>query len=137
MAFTGNYTCNTFKTGLLNGDFDFAVDTFKMALYTNNATLNEDTTTYTADGEVVAPGYVAGGKTLVTSVGSQGGVSYISFANAVWNAALTARGALVYKVGAGSPAVFVLDFGADRTSTGVFTVQFPPATSTTAILRIL
>lgn len=134
MAFTGNYVCNTFKTGLLNGDFDFAVDTFKIALYTNAATLNEDTTAYTADGEVVAPGYVAGGEVLVTSVGSQGGVSYISFANASWNAALTARGALVYKDG--GAAVFVLDFGADRTSTGVFTVQFPPATSSSAILRI-
>jgi hypothetical protein len=135
MAFTGNYTCDTFKTGLLNGDFDFAVDTFKIALYTNAAALNQNTEQYTTDGEVVAPGYVAGGEVLVPSVGSQGGISYVSFSNASWNAALTARGALVYKEG--GSAVFVLDFGADRTSTGVFTVQFPPATSSSAILRIL
>jgi hypothetical protein len=56
MAFTGNFTTDTFKQGLLNGDFDFAVDTIKIALYTNSATLNEDTTAYTTTGEVVATG---------------------------------------------------------------------------------
>jgi hypothetical protein len=62
MAFTGNFTTDTFKQGLLNGDFDFAVDTIKIALYTNSATLDEDTTAYTTTGEVVATGYTAGGK---------------------------------------------------------------------------
>jgi hypothetical protein len=135
MAFTGNYTCNTFKSGLFNGDFDFAVDTFRIALYTNNATLTEETAVYTTAGEVVAPGYTAGGEVLVPTVGSQAGVSYVSFAHASWNAALTARGALVYKDG--GAAVCVLDFGADRTSVMEFTVQFPLATSTTALLRII
>lgn len=136
MPFTGNFTCNVFKTGLLNGDFDFSADTFRIAIYTNNVTLNQNTLAYTTEGEVVAPGYVAGGELLVPSVGALDGVSYVSFANVSWNAAFTARGALVYKVGAGDPAVFVLDFGADRTSTATFTVQFPPATNTSAILRI-
>ena len=81
MAFTGNYTTNTFKTGLLNGDFDFAVDTIKIALYTNSDTLNADTTAYTTTGEVVASGYTAGGNTLTPTVSSSGGTSFVTFAN--------------------------------------------------------
>jgi hypothetical protein len=61
---------------------------------------------------------------------------YLSFANVTWTSALTARGALIYKVGGGNPTVCVLDFGADKTSTTTFTVQFPAATDTTAIIRI-
>jgi hypothetical protein len=139
MPFTGNFTCNVFKTGLLRGEFDFSPtspDVYKIALYTNDATLNQDTLAYTTVGEVVAPGYTAGGEILTPTVGALDNTSYISFADVTWNAAFTARGALVYKVGAGDPAVFVLDFGADRTSTLTFTVQFPPATNTSAILRI-
>jgi hypothetical protein len=138
MAFTGNFTCNVFKAALLGGEVDFAPgtsDVFRIALYTNAATLNQDTAVYTIEGEVVASGYTAGGEVLIPTVGTLGGVSYVSFANTSWNAALTARGALVYKVG--GPAVCVLDFGADRTSVMEFTVQFPPATATSALLRIL
>jgi hypothetical protein len=135
MAFTGNYTTNTFKTGLLNGDFDFAVDTIKIALYTNSATLNADTTAYTTSGEVVASGYTAGGNTLTPTVSSSGGTSFVTFANTTWTSALTARGALIYKAGANG-AVCVLDFGSDKTSITSFQVQFPPATSTSAIIRL-
>ena len=138
MAFTGNFTCNVFKAALLGGEVDFAPgtsDVFRIALYTNAATLNQDTTVYTTEGEVVASGYTAGGNVLTPIVGVAGGVSYVSFANTSWNAALTARGALVYKVG--GPAVCVLDFGADRTSVMEFTVQFPPAAADSALLRIL
>jgi hypothetical protein len=134
MAFTGNYTTNTFKTGLLNGDFDFAVDTIKIALYTNSATLNADTTAYTTTGEVVASGYTAGGNTLTPTVSSSGGTSFVTFANTTWTSALTARGALIYKDGGG--AICVLDFGSDKTSVITFEVQFPPATNTSAIIRL-
>ena len=67
MAFSGNFTCNVFKTGLMNGDFDFSADTFYLALYTNTATLDANTTAYTATGEVVATGYTAGGEVLTIS----------------------------------------------------------------------
>jgi hypothetical protein len=134
MAFTGNYTTNTFKTGLLNGDFDFAVDTIKIALYTNSATLNADTTAYTATGEVVASGYTAGGNTLTPTVSSSSGTSFVTFANTSWSGAFTARGALIYKNGGG--AICVLDFGSDKTSVTTFEVQFPAATNTSAIIRL-
>jgi hypothetical protein len=134
MAFTGNFTTNTFKTGLLNGDFDFAVDTIKIALYTNSATLNADTTAYTATGEVVASGYTAGGNTLTPTVSSSSGTSFVTFANTTWTSALTARGALIYKNGGG--AICVLDFGSDKTSVTTFEVQFPAATNTSAIIRL-
>jgi hypothetical protein len=134
MSFTGNFTCNTFKTALLNGDVDFSADTFKIALYTNSASLDQNTTAYTADGEVVASGYTAGGEVLTPSVASSEGVSFVSFANVSWSAAITARGALIYKDG--GTAVCILDFGSDKTSTTTFTVEFPVATSTTAILRL-
>jgi hypothetical protein len=134
MAFTGNFTTNTFKTGLLNGDFDFAVDTIKIALYTNSATLNADTTAYTTSGEVVASGYTAGGNTLTPTVSSSGGTSFVTFANTTWTSALTARGALIYKNGGG--AICVLDFGSDKTSVTTFEVQCPAATNTSAIIRL-
>lgn len=136
MSFTGNFTCNSFKLALINGDMDFAVDTFKIALYTNNATLNEQTAAYTTDGEVVAAGYTAGGQVITASLGELNGVAYVSFGNVSWSGAITARGALIYKVGGVNPAVCVLDFGADRTSSTVFTVEFPPATSDSALIRI-
>lgn len=135
MSFTGNFTCNVFKTGLLNGDFDFSAGTFYIALYTNNATLNELTTAYTTAGEASGGNYVAGGQVLTPTVAALDGTSYVSFANVSWTGAITARGALIYKPGANG-AVCVLDFGADRTSTTTFTVEFPPATNSTAILRL-
>ena len=141
MAFTGNYTCNVFLSGLMNGDYDFSVDTFKIALYTNAASLSNTTDVYTTDGEVVATGYTAGGETLAVSQvpivnGTTPPTAYISFSNVTWTAAFTARGALIYKSGSGNPTVCVLDFGNDKTSTTTFTVQFPAATNTSAIIRI-
>jgi len=137
MAFTGNYTCNSFKTELLNGDVDFSADTFKIALYTNDASLTASTTTYTSTGEVSASGYTAGGETLTATVGATSGTSFVNFNNVSWSAAFTARGALIYKYnGTTNPAVCVLDFGADRTSTTTFTVQFPAASSTSALIRL-
>ena len=134
MAFTGNYTCNSFKSGLIDGDFDFDTDTIKMALYTNNATLNADTAAYTATGEVSASGYTAGGVTLTVEKGLSNNTAYISFENATISASLTARGALIYK--SGGAAICVLDFGSDKTSTTTFQVEFPPNTSTTSLIRL-
>lgn len=147
MAFTGNALCNVFKTGLPSGTYNFntgTTDVYKIALYTNAATLDADTAGYTTTGEVTDAGYTAGGATLTinqvptidTQTGS-GAVAYWSFANASWAGTITARGALIYKAdGATNPAVFVLDFGSDKTSTTSFVVQFPAATSTSAILRL-
>ena len=134
MAFTGNYTCNSFKSGLIDGDFDFDTDTIKMALYTNNATLNADTAAYTATGEVSASGYTAGGVTITVEKGISNNTAYISFEDATISAAFTARGALIYKDG--GAAICVLDFGSDKTSTATFTVTFPTASSTDALIRL-
>jgi hypothetical protein len=136
LAFTGNYTCNSFKSGLINGDFDFDTDTIKMALYTNDATLDEDTAAYTTTGEVSASGYTAGGVTLTVEKGIANNTAYISFEDATVSASLTARGALIYKSGSGDPAICVLDFGSDKTSTNTFTVTFPTASSADALIRI-
>jgi len=140
MAFTGNWACNTFKTGMMNGTFNFTSGTFYMALYTNAATLDATTTAYTSTGEVVASGYTAGGLALtiaqIPTVGNSGTTAYISFDNAVWTASLTARGALIYQTTTGNPAVCVLDFGSDKTSSATFTVQFPDPSNTSAIIRI-
>jgi hypothetical protein len=140
MAFTGNWACNVFKTGLMNGTFNFTSGSFKIALYTNAATLDAPTTAYTVTGEVVVSGYTAGGLALTIAqtptVGSSGTTAYISFNNAVWTSSLTARGALIYQSGSGNPAVCVLDFGADKTSGSTFTIQFPNPSNTSAIIRI-
>jgi hypothetical protein len=144
MAFTGNYATNTYKNGLNTGTFNLNTGTtqvFKIALYTNSATLDYQTTAYTSTGEVSATGYTAGGETLtisqVPTTGSSGTVSYYSFSNVTWTGSFTARGALIYKYdGSANPAMIVLDFGSDKTSTSTFTVTFPAATNTAAIVRI-
>ena len=142
MAFTGNYTCNYFKQQLFEGDFDFSAtttQTFKIALYTNDATLDQTTTTYTGTtGEVVATGYTAGGEAITPSlaIDSSTGIAYIDFSDASWSGAFTARGALIYRVTTGNPAICVLDFGSDKTSTSTFVVEFPPNTSTGALIRL-
>lgn len=141
MAFTGNFTCNVFKTGLMNGSFNFTSGTFYIALYTNAATLDATTTAYTTTGEATGGNYSAGGQVLTVSqvptIGNQTGIatSYISFDNASWTGSITARGALIYKAG-DNGAICVLDFGNDKTSTSTFTVQFPAVTNTSAIIRI-
>jgi hypothetical protein len=143
MAFTGNFMPTSFKIQLLNGLQNFSANTFKIALYTSSATLDANTTAYTTSDEVATGGnYVAGGNTLsVTTTPTNGGsgtTAYIDFADTTWSAAtITARGALIYNNSQSNSAVAVLDFGSDKTSTdGDFTVQFPAATNTTAIIRI-
>ena len=138
MAFTGNYTCDVFKTGLLTGSFNFSSGSFYMALYTNNATLNASTTAYTPVGEASGGSYSPTGQLLSgAAVAISDNIAYLTFNNPSWTGAITARGALIYKAG-DNGAVCVLDFGNDKTSTsaGTFVVQFPTATSTSAIIRL-
>jgi hypothetical protein len=140
MAFTGNFSCNTLRTGLINGTLNFATDTFRLALYTNAATLNQLTTAYTSDGEASGGDYVAGGlvvtATVSTALDSNGSIIYVSFSSPAWTGAITARGALIYKAGA-TGAVCVLDFGNDKISTSTFTVTMPADTSTAALIRLV
>ena len=129
---------DAFATGLMNGVYNFTTDSFKIALYTGSASLGPDTAIYTSANEVIATGYSAGGIALPVSVVpiSANNTAYISFTNVTWNAALTANGALIYKSGGTNPTVCVLDFGASKTSTATFTIQFPTANSSDAIIRI-
>jgi hypothetical protein len=135
--------CTSFKQALLDGEMDFSSDTaqtFKIALYTSSATLSAATTAYSATNEASGTGYTAGGNTLTISANptTSGTTAFLDFADTTWAAAtITARGALIYKSGGGNPAVAVLDFGSDKTSTaGDFTIQFPTADASNAILRI-
>lgn len=140
MAFTGNYSCNTLRSGLADGTINLTTDTFYLALYTNAASLNQTTSEYTSVGESSGGDYVAGGQevtaTVSSSTSSSGSTVYVSFTNASWTGTITARGALIYKAGANG-AVCVLDFGNDKTSTGTFTVQMPSNTSTSALIRLV
>jgi len=140
MAFTGNYSCNTLRSGLINGTLNFSTDTFRLALYTNSASLNQLTTAYTVDGETSGGNYVAGGQIVTASVstalGTSGSTIFINFSSPSWTGAITARGALIYKAGANG-AVCVLDFGNNVTSTGTFAVTMPANTSTSALIRLV
>lgn len=149
MAFSGNYMCTSFKKELLYGvhDFDLANgDTFKIALYDNNASFTAATTAYTATDEVSGTGYSAGGGAL-TNVDptSSGTTALTDFQDETFSTAtITARGALIYNttpnttsISVTNPSVVVLDFGSDKTSTaGDFTIVFPTADASNAIIRI-
>jgi len=149
MAFSGNFMCTSFKKELLYGvhDFDLANgDTFKIALYDNNASFTAATTAYTATNEVSGTGYSAGGGAL-TNVDptSSGTTALTDFQDETFStASITARGALIYNttpnttsISVTNPTVVVLDFGADKTSTaGDFTIVFPTADASNAIIRI-
>ena len=148
MAFTGNFMCTSFKKELLEGGHNFLAsggDTFKLALYDNNASFTAATTDYTATDEVSASGsYSAGGGTLTNvNPSSSGTTAFTDFDDITFTSAtITARGALIYNTteGAGSGTtntVVVLDFGSDKTSTaGDFQIAFPTADATNAIIRI-
>ncbi len=148
MAITTNAICNSFKKQLIAGEHDFdsaGGDTFKLAMYTNSATLGASTTNYATTNEVSSPsGYSAGGKALVNQgVKVSSGVAITDFADLSFqNVTLTARGALIYNTTTDggtntTEAVAVLDFGGDKTATsGTFTIQFPAFTTSAAILRI-
>ena len=135
--------CTSFKQALLDGEMDFSSDTsqtYKIALFTSSATLGASTTAYSTTNEVSGTGYTAGGNTLTISTNptTSGTTAFLSFSNTTWSTAtITARGALIYQSGGSNPAVAVLDFGGDKTSTaGDFQFQFPTADASSAIIRI-
>jgi len=143
MAFTGNYMCTSFKTELLTGTHNFTNatgNTFKIALYDNNASFTAATTAYTATNEVSGTGYTATGETLTNvTPTSSGTTAFTDFADVTWSSAtITARGALIYNdTAAGDPSVVVLDFGSDKSSSsGDFQIVFPTADASNAIIRI-
>lgn len=132
--------CSSFKKELLEGVHNFSDtggDVFKLALYTAGATLDASTTAYTTSGEITGVGYSAGGIAL-TNVGVSlaGAVAYLDFDDATWTSAtLSAGGALIYNSSESNKAVAVLNFGATYSSTNSdFTVSFPAATSSTAVI---
>lgn len=140
--------CTSFKVELLNGIHAFGTtvarantnaDSMYIALFTSSATLGATTTAYATTNEVSGTGYTAGGNSL-TAVAptSSGTTAFLDFNDTTWSSAtITARGALIYNSTQSNKAVAVLDFGADKTSTaGDFTIVFPTADSSSAIIRI-
>lgn len=134
--------CTSFKVELMQAVHNFSNpggNTFKIALYTSSATLGAATTAYTTSNEVTGTGYTAGGNTL-TSVTptSSGTTAFTDFADTTWSSStITARGALVYNSSASDKSVIVLDFGSDKSSSsGDFTIVFPTADASNAIIRI-
>ena len=143
MAFSGNFMCTSFKKEILEAVHNFknsGGSTFKIALYTNSASFDASTTAYTATNEVSGTGYSAGGNTLTrVDPTTSGTTAFTDFADTTWSSStITARGAMIYNDSAsGNPAVVILDFGSDKTSTnGDFTVVFPTADASNAIIRI-
>jgi hypothetical protein len=144
MAFTGNFMCTSFKQEILQGVHNFTNgtgNTFKLAMYNNSASFTAATTAYTATNEVANSGtYTAGGGTLTNVTPTTSGTTaFTDFADLSFTSAtITAFGALIYNdSAAGDPTVCVLDFGGAKTSTsGTFTIVFPTADATNAIIRI-
>jgi hypothetical protein len=149
--------CTSFKAEILLAVHDFrntGGDTFKLAMYTSTATIDANTTAYSSTNEVTGTNYTAGGAALTnggvtaTNTSASAGTGFTTFSNLTFtNATVTARGALIYNTTPSAngtanttltnAAVAVLDFGSDKTSTaGDFTIIFPSATNTTAIIRI-
>jgi len=144
MAFSGNFMCTSFKVELMRAVHNFTTstgNTFKLALYDNSASFTAATTAYTATNEVAASGsYSAGGGALTNvTPTSTSTTAFTDFADLSFTSAtITAYGAMIYNdSAAGDPSVCILDFGGAKTSTaGTFTIIFPTADATNAILRI-
>jgi len=149
MAFNGNFMCSSFKQELLEAKHNFLAapngNTFRLALYTNSATFTAATTAYTNTNEIdntAGSAYVDKGVALTNVSPSRPGsgtTAITDFADATWSSAtFTARGALLFNDSAtGDPTVVVLDFGADKSaSNGTFSVVFPTADASNAIIRI-
>jgi len=127
----------SFKAQLYQGIHDLTTDVIKIALYTANANLNEDTTVYSATDEVAATGtYSLGGAQLTPiTVSTSGYTAYVGFPNISWTGAITARCALIYNFSQGNKSIAVLDFGSDKTSTTTFTITMPTNGATTSLIR--
>ena len=130
----------SFRQELYLGIHDLDTDVLKIALYDGNANLTLDTTVYAATNEVTGTGYTAGGNTLTgasVNLDTTEGIVYVSFSNSTWsNASFTCRGALIYNTSKSNKSVAILNFGSDKIGSNTFTVQFPTADATNAILRI-
>ena len=127
----------SFKQQLLAQGQNFGTDTFKIALYNNPSVMDYTVTAYSATSEVSGTGYTAGGQILTgVAIATYGNVVYVTFNNAVWNAALTANCALIYNSSRANASVAVLDFGSSKSSSTVFTVSMPSPTYTTALIRL-
>ena len=137
----GQAQTTTFKLNLLKGLENFFTGSpyvYKIALYNANAEINSETTAYTTTNEITGAGYTAGGEILTPSLGSDtsNNTAYVTFANVTWSPAnFTAAGALIYN-STTNASVAVLNFGGEKTATNTFTITFPTATSTSAVLRI-
>jgi hypothetical protein len=129
--------CSSFKQESWLGIHDLATDTLKLALYTAAADLSQATTVYTSTGEVVGTGYIANGIPLTNvQVLLSGTTAYVTFDNPVFaNASFVCRGGLIYNSSKANRAIAVLDFGADKTASGTFSIQLPAATAAAALLR--
>jgi len=143
MAFSGNFMCTSFKKELMEAVHNFknsGGNTFNIALYTNSASFTAATTAYTTGNEVSGTGYTAKGNSLTrVDPTTSSTTAYTDFADSTWSSSsITARGALIFNDSAsGDPTVCVLDFGSDKaSSSGDFTVVFPAAGASTAIIRI-
>ena len=131
--------CTSFKSELLGGTHDLDTDVIKIALFTSSATLGASTTAYSTTNEVSGTGYTAGGNTLSSVViSTDGTTAIVDCADTTWSSAtITANGALIYNSSKSNKAIAVLAFGGDKTSTnGDFTIQFPAAAASTALIRI-
>ena len=141
--------CTSFKTEILQGVHNFTNGsgggsagtgaTFKIALFTSSANLGAATTAYSTSNETTGTAYNAGGNTLTNvTPTSSGTTAFTDFADTTWSTStITARGALIYNSTQSNKAVAVLDFGSDKSSSsGDFTIQFPTADSSNAIIRI-
>jgi hypothetical protein len=145
VAFNGNFMCTSFKVELMRAVHNFTAstgNTFKLALYDNSPSFTAATTAYTSSGEVANSGtYAAGGGTLTNvTPTSSGTTAFTDFADLSFTSAtITAFGALIYNdTAAGDPTVCVLDFGGAKTSTnGTFTIIFPTADASSALIRIV
>tara|TARA_Y100000593_G_scaffold70287_1_gene129011 strand:+ start:6399 stop:6833 length:435 start_codon:yes stop_codon:yes gene_type:complete len=143
MAFTGNFMCTSFKVELLKGVHNFTNstgNTFNIALYDNNASFTAATTAYTSSNEVSGTGYTAKGNSLTNvTPTSTGTTAFTDFSDTTWSSStITARGAMIFNdTASGDPSVVILDFGSDKSSSSSdFTIVFPTADSTSAIIRI-
>ena len=135
--------CTSFKKELLEGVHNFknsGGSTFQIALYTSSASLGAATTAYTTSNEVSGTGYTAKGNTLTRVDPTTSSTTALTdFSDTSWSTAtITARGAMIFNDSAsGDPAVEILDFGGDKTSTaGTFSIAFPTADASNAIIRI-
>jgi hypothetical protein len=126
----------SFKAEVYQAVHNLLTDTIKIALYTANANLDENTTVYSDSNEVVASGYAQGGATMTgVALNTSGYTVYVNWANVSWSTSVTARCALIYNYSQGNKSIAVLDFGSDKTSAGTFTITMPANTATSALIR--